>query len=120
MLNWKSLHFLEIAFIVLALKTLVTGTSIGDALVLMAIVAYVGYVRWVDKGIIKDKEELTSKIDKFISETNEKFKQIDEQNQSRVNSLLDQIAALKLDKVRRQESVGEQKKIAQAPGRRFF
>lgn len=56
-------HLLEVAFICLMIRMLISGATIAESLAIFCLVSSMGYNKWITKSNIEDKDAINKKID---------------------------------------------------------
>lgn len=55
----------EMAFVIFSIRLAVLGASIGDALALISVVAYLGYKHWIEKSKVEYTDEIKQKLEEL-------------------------------------------------------
>jgi hypothetical protein len=55
----------EMAFLIFSIRLAILGASIGDALALISVVAYIAYKQYIEAGTIKKSNEVNARLEEL-------------------------------------------------------
>lgn len=69
-------YLLELSFLALLIKVIITGAGIGEAIAIVSLVSSMGYNKWLNKQKVEQYDELKELINTYTSESDKKFDNI--------------------------------------------